>query len=133
MSSLRTDHIHVYIHLTDHMLTGTTYYLSWSRSVEMTTAATVERAKCTCVFHFIYFPSVNPYKITQSIWIWKSSYLLGLGSDNKSVFNTIWLLNMIAYEAMLEYSHHGRTNVPAPKNLDLYPVAGRKCREHLKE
>jgi len=41
-------------------------------------------------YHIIsfYFPSVNPYRITQSIWIWKSSYLLGLRGDiNTSVYN----------------------------------------------
>jgi len=40
-------------------------------------------------YHIIYFPSVNLYRITWSIRIWKSSYLLGLRGDiNTSVYNS---------------------------------------------
>ena len=42
-------------------------------------------------------------------------------------------MRMVAYEAVLAYSRHGCTNVPAPINHKLYPVAGRTRREHLKE
>jgi len=42
------------------------------------------------LYHIIYFPSVDLYRITQSIWIWKSSYLLGVRSDiNTSVYNSM--------------------------------------------
>ena len=29
-----------------------------------------KRLTCTVSYHIIYFPSVNPYRITKSIWIW---------------------------------------------------------------
>ena len=44
---------------------------------------------CHIISYHIYFPSINPYRITKSIWIWKLSYLLGLRGDiNTSVYNT---------------------------------------------
>jgi len=44
-------------------------------------------------YHIIYFPSINPYRITYSIWIWKSSILLGLRGDiNTSVYKNLMVI-----------------------------------------
>ena len=60
--------------------------------------------------HIIYFPSVNPYRITQSIWIWKSSYLLGLRGDiNTSVYNNHMVISYDKYNKIGQYQVQPKT------------------------